>query len=638
MKNKPGKENIYVYRLLNPLPSMISAAFLILTALWLRWLSYYSFQQTQGSYYYGNSNSDILQRLVVTGIYILFFAAVSLILPRILSTRKMIRLSLPFYLFVILICLVSVVTNYYNKQWLYIGTSVYVPALLALIIFAVSYLVCRYQSIGGLYAAVVAAAVIALPFLISVIGMRCLSVGLELLITFMILSFRLSKDRRLPQSWKKILIFFLFILAVSFILLILYRTSFSRRLMTALSGGLNDPYGIGFDYIEMRKGLKESRFIGMSSYAIDGTQPVYRHFATADNSYAPAVIVLCLGWAALIAVLAAVFILIRSLYRMAGIAGNSFARYFTYLTASYFTVRTILGLFSCFVIILSNANLPFQGPTSSTLVDIILLGFSLGLCRKTDAPDLIDRDDTTGSLLHNLEETLKEELHRKIRSLTGLDLDDDDFDDFLFYDEDDDSRYSGHIISFEEKNELRTLRRQILELQSDYNALQSENLSLLQIQQKYAAALAENARNTTGRGPGRSWVFLSYNHKDKRYMKMLSRALEEKGITTWYYERDIRSEDYPKRILEALRRTRVFVVLITRSSNESEHIFNEVALAFEMIRDGLTIMPVIIEDVELSDNLHYYLCRQEQTDASLPPIERQIRRFADKVEAVMQEP
>ena len=116
---------------------------------------------------------------------------------------------------------------------------------------------------------------------------------------------------------------------------------------------------------------------------------------------------------------------------------------------------------------------------------------------------------------------------------------------------------------------------------------------------------------------------------------MISDLLENQGYETWYFNRDILADAYPKKIVKALRTTKIFVVVITRSSNKSEHVANEVAIAFEMIRDGLTIMPIVIEDVDLSDNLYYYLCRQERTNATRPPIERQIRKFVKKVIVVM---
>ena len=132
----------------------------------------------------------------------------------------------------------------------------------------------------------------------------------------------------------------------------------------------------------------------------------------------------------------------------------------------------------------------------------------------------------------------------------------------------------------------------------------------------------------------RTQVFISYNHNDHRYAELLCGMLEERGMTCWYYDRDILANSYAAQIIGALRKAKVFVVMLTESANQSEHVMNEVAQAFEMIKDGLNIMPVKIDDVPLSDELDYYLHRQEQTMATTPPIEVQLERFAEKVLAV----
>ena len=413
--------------------------FLILVAFLLRYLSYRGFDLMTGwSDVY--PNEYIIELLAVYLIAALIVAAVSWILPHVFSIETVIRLSVPIYLVVILFGIIKIVTSHsIFGYWIIIGPiNLYLPAFFALGIFAVSYFVCKYKNYGIGYAAVITFIAVFIPCYIAGIGLKSFSISVELIVTFMLLFINLSKDGRLSQNGKPIMIIYIVALVVGVILLFYLRHDlFVERLLVGLTGGKADPTGTGLAYIRLREGLKEAKLVGMSTYRISDEGAVWQYFATEDTTYAPAVILFRYGWLALGVVLAAIILLIKKMYDMAFRAVNSYAKYVTYSVATFFLVRLILGLVFCFGIILSKVNLPFQGSTAYTLVDIILMNVAVVLSRKKDSSDLIDKDYSTNQMLIFLKDDLLPRLKEFLYSLPGFELDEDKLDENQFEEEED---------------------------------------------------------------------------------------------------------------------------------------------------------------------------------------------------------
>ena len=146
--------------------------------------------------------------------------------------------------------------------------------------------------------------------------------------------------------------------------------------------------------------------------------------------------------------------------------------------------------------------------------------------------------------------------------------------------------------------------------------------AILQEQEKSVAKKEEEAKPL---------VFISYSSGDVRIADLLCRKLEEAGMDVWYAPRDISSGNYASAIVGAISRSTHFVAIISRNSMNSEHVLNEVDLAFEQLKRGIVLLPLRVDDEDLRAEFNYYLKRQQWTDAHKPPMEERIEEFIRKV-------
>ncbi|MCR5160644.1 MAG: toll/interleukin-1 receptor domain-containing protein [Lachnospiraceae bacterium] len=126
-------------------------------------------------------------------------------------------------------------------------------------------------------------------------------------------------------------------------------------------------------------------------------------------------------------------------------------------------------------------------------------------------------------------------------------------------------------------------------------------------------------------------MFISYASGDKRIADLLCQKLEEKKIKTWYAPRDIKYGNYAKNIVDAIANSTHFITVISQNSMESEHVLNEIDLAFEHLKSGLVIIPFRIDTKDLRAEFNYYLKRQQWVDAQTPPLERRIDEMISRV-------
>ena len=126
-------------------------------------------------------------------------------------------------------------------------------------------------------------------------------------------------------------------------------------------------------------------------------------------------------------------------------------------------------------------------------------------------------------------------------------------------------------------------------------------------------------------------VFISYSSKDQIIADSLVDKLESRGVSCWIATKNIKEGSYAKQIVQGIRDAKIFIVLVSKNSIASEQVKNEIDRAFNRIRDGLKIIPVLLDDTELDDECSYYLCRQEMFDGKRPPIESRIEEISKKV-------
>ena len=128
-------------------------------------------------------------------------------------------------------------------------------------------------------------------------------------------------------------------------------------------------------------------------------------------------------------------------------------------------------------------------------------------------------------------------------------------------------------------------------------------------------------------------AFISYSSKDRNLADNLCSKLEAEGIRCWYAPRNVVSEDYATAIANAVTRCTHFLIIISQNSLQSEHVLNEINLAFRELKRGIRLLPIRIDAEELGPAFLYYLSRQHWMDARIPPIEQRIEEFVQKIKA-----
>ena len=124
-------------------------------------------------------------------------------------------------------------------------------------------------------------------------------------------------------------------------------------------------------------------------------------------------------------------------------------------------------------------------------------------------------------------------------------------------------------------------------------------------------------------------AFLSYSSKDRNIADNLCAKLEARGLKVWYAPRNIHSNDYASAIVNAIDQCTHFIVLLSKNSMESEHVLNEIDLAFRDMKK-LRFLPLRIDSEEMAPAFSYYLSRQHWMDAC-PPIEKKLEEFVETV-------
>lgn len=131
-------------------------------------------------------------------------------------------------------------------------------------------------------------------------------------------------------------------------------------------------------------------------------------------------------------------------------------------------------------------------------------------------------------------------------------------------------------------------------------------------------------------------VFISYSSKNQKIADKLVKCFERIGIKCWIATKSIGPGPYGSQIVQGIKNSKVFVVIVDTESVISPYVKNEMDIATERIRDGLVIMPFKIEDAQMDDECRFYLGRHEWFSAQDPPLEQRIAEFVNKVREILQ--
>lgn len=123
-------------------------------------------------------------------------------------------------------------------------------------------------------------------------------------------------------------------------------------------------------------------------------------------------------------------------------------------------------------------------------------------------------------------------------------------------------------------------------------------------------------------------VFISHSTADREIANAICHRLEEAGVRCWIAPRDITHGDWAGSIMDGLRRSEVYVIVVSRNSIESPEVTKEVTEATHTCR---YILPFKVDDNMLSDRLQYHLGPCHWLDAVTPPLEARIDELLQRI-------
>ena len=129
-------------------------------------------------------------------------------------------------------------------------------------------------------------------------------------------------------------------------------------------------------------------------------------------------------------------------------------------------------------------------------------------------------------------------------------------------------------------------------------------------------------------------VFISYSTKNQNVADLLADTLDANGIKCWIATRNLKQGSYAGQIVRAIKDASIFVILLSPDSIESPYVKNEINVASEQMKNGMKIVPFVIEECVLDDDCQYYLSRYEMISGLTPPIVDRINDLVDMLKAL----
>jgi MFS transporter, Spinster family, sphingosine-1-phosphate transporter len=128
-------------------------------------------------------------------------------------------------------------------------------------------------------------------------------------------------------------------------------------------------------------------------------------------------------------------------------------------------------------------------------------------------------------------------------------------------------------------------------------------------------------------------VFISHSAKDKKTADAVCAMLESEGIRCWIAPRDIvPGMEWGRCIIEAIKKSRIMVLVFTANANTSPQIRREVERA---VNHDVAILPFRVENVIPDESLEYFIGNVHWLDALTPPIEAHIRSLTGTIRVLL---
>jgi hypothetical protein len=124
-------------------------------------------------------------------------------------------------------------------------------------------------------------------------------------------------------------------------------------------------------------------------------------------------------------------------------------------------------------------------------------------------------------------------------------------------------------------------------------------------------------------------AFISYASQDQQAAEAIRGKLTAAGIPCWIAPHDITpGQSFAAAISQAIKSSRVFILVFSSHANRSEHVPREVERAVHL---GKPILTFRIEQTEPSSSLEHFISSVQWLHASKPPQERDLERLVQAV-------
>jgi len=131
-------------------------------------------------------------------------------------------------------------------------------------------------------------------------------------------------------------------------------------------------------------------------------------------------------------------------------------------------------------------------------------------------------------------------------------------------------------------------------------------------------------------------AFISHSSSDKEMAEHLMATLEQHGVRCWAAMRDaLYGPTYAKQIVDAIRNSKVMVLLFSTAANDSPHIVREVERAVDL---KVPLITVRVENIQPCDDLAYFLTVCHWMDAYKGDFEQHALKLSSQVRQMLQAP
>lgn len=130
-------------------------------------------------------------------------------------------------------------------------------------------------------------------------------------------------------------------------------------------------------------------------------------------------------------------------------------------------------------------------------------------------------------------------------------------------------------------------------------------------------------------------VFISYSDQDKSVAEEVCAALESKHIRCWIAPRDIQaSAVWAEAVVDAIDESRCFLLIFSSNSNISRQVVREVERA---VAQGVTILPLRLDDTPMSKAMQFYIDRYHWLDARTKPLKKHLQQLSQTIQEILDE-